>query len=158
MKVLIVVASRHRGTLEIGTRVAATLREAGIITDVVDAKLDPDPAGYDGVVLGSGVYFGRWLRSARRYVRGHATELAHQRVWTFASGPVDGQRVMSGNEPIPQLLVEVAPIEHVTFGGRIVAADLNAAERVIARAVHAGAEDYRDWASITRWATRIPLR
>jgi len=155
MKVLVVVASHHRGTREIGARVAATLRAAGIATDIVDAKLDPDPAGYDGVVLGSGVYFGRWLPSARHYVREHAMALGELRLWTFSSGPVDELRRVGAAESMPSGLVEVAPIEHVTFGGRIVASELNTVERIITKAVRAGTADFRDWAAITQWATHI---
>lgn len=155
MKVLVVVASHHRGTREIATRVAAALRAAGIATDVVDAKLDPDPAGYDGIVLGSGIYFGRWLPSARHYVREHASALAELRVWTFSSGPVDEARPAGVAEPTPSGLVALAPIEHVTFGGRIVASELNTVERIVTRAVHAGTSDFRDWALITGWGTHI---
>ena len=155
MKVLVVVASHHRGTREIGARVAATLRAAGIAADVVDAKLDPDPAGYDGVVLGSGVYFGRWLPSARHYVRERSMALKHLRLWAFSSGPVDGPRRIDATAAIPSGLVDVEPIEHVTFGGRIVTTELNAAERIVAKAVHAGTADYRDWATITQWARHI---
>lgn len=155
MKVLVVVASHHRGTREIGMRMAATLRAAGIATDVIDAKLDPDPAGYDGVILGSGIYFGHWLPSARRYVREHEAALAGLRVWTFSSGPVDAAHQVDGAEPTPSGLLEVAPIEHVTFGGRILGSELNAVEQIVTKAVHAGTADFRDWAAITQWATHI---
>jgi menaquinone-dependent protoporphyrinogen oxidase len=155
MKVLVVVASHHRGTHEIGARMAATLRAAGIRTDVVDAKLDPDPAGYDGVILGSGVYFGRWLPPARQYVRKHATALGELRLWTFSSGPMDETGHVGTVEPLPSGLIDVAPIEHRTFGGRIVASELNAVERIVTKAVHAGTADLRDWTAITSWATHI---
>jgi menaquinone-dependent protoporphyrinogen oxidase len=155
MKVLVVVASHHRGTREIGARVAATLRAAGIAADIVDAKLDPDPAGYDGVILGSGIYFGRWLPSARHYVRKHATALGELRLWTFSSGPVDEPRRVGSAEPVPSGLVDVAPIEHVTFGGRIAGSELNIVERIVTKAVHAGTADFRDWTTITQWAAHI---
>jgi len=135
--------------------VAATLRAAGIATDVVDVKLAPDPAGYDGVVIGSGIYYGRWLPSARHYVHEHAAALAELRLWTFSSGPVDADHQVAVAEPTPSGLVEVAPIEHVTFGGRIVASDLGTVERLVTRAVHAGTADFRDWAAITQWGTHI---
>lgn len=155
MKVLIVVASHHHGTREIGDRLATTLRGAGIDTDIVDATSDPDPVGYDAVVVGSGVYYGRWLPAARDYVRAHVTALAQARLWTFSSGPVDAPRQRGTAEPIPSALAEVAPIEHVTFGGRIVTSELNTIERIVAKAVHAGAADYRDWAAITQWGRHI---
>jgi menaquinone-dependent protoporphyrinogen oxidase len=155
MRVLVVVASHHRATHEIGTRIAATLRAAGVQTDVVDAKLDPDPGGYDAVVLGSGVYFGRWLPSARQYVRRHATAFAELRLWTFSSGPVDDTGHVGSVEPLPSGLIDVAPLEHMTFGGRIVTSELNAVERMVTKAVHADTADFRDWTAITNWATHI---
>jgi menaquinone-dependent protoporphyrinogen oxidase len=155
MKALVVVASRHRGTHQIGAAVAATLRAADIATDVVDARFHPDPAGYDCVIVGSGVYFGRWLPAARRYVRDHATALRELPLWAFSSGPVDGPRPVDAAATMPSVLVDVAPTGHVTFGGRLVAPELNPAERLVARIVHAGTADYRDWASVTRWAAHI---
>lgn len=155
MKVLVVVASRHQGTSEIGDRVAETLVAAGIPTDVVDADGGPDPAGYDAVVLGSGVYFGRWLPAARRYVREYATTLTQLPVWAFSSGPVDEPGHPAAAATTPHLLVPVEPIEHVTFGGRIAPAELTSVERIVTKAVHAGTADFRDWTAVSAWATQI---
>jgi menaquinone-dependent protoporphyrinogen oxidase len=155
MRALVVVASRHRGTAEIGAEVATTLRAEGIDTDVVDARFHPDPAGYDCVVVGSGVYFGRWLPAARRYVREHATALRTRPLWAFSSGPIDGSHQGDAAAAMPHVLVDVAPAGHVTFGGRLVSTALSRRERLVARLVHAGTTDYRDWAAVTRWAAQI---
>jgi menaquinone-dependent protoporphyrinogen oxidase len=58
MRVLVVAASRHGGTLGIAEVVAAALCDAGLSADLValTGETDPDPGGYDAVVLGSAVY------------------------------------------------------------------------------------------------------
>lgn len=155
MRVLVVVASRHRGAAEIGAEVARTLNAAGIATDVIDARFHPDPSGYDGVVVGSGVYFGRWLHAARRYVRDHATALRALPLWAFSSGPIDGSQPADTATAMPHVLADVTPLGHVTFGGRLVESELGAGERLVARIVHARTADYRDWATVASWAAQI---
>ncbi len=155
MNILIVIASRHRGTAGIGDEIAEVMRGAGIPADVVDAAASPDPTGYDAVVIGSGVYFGRWLPAARRYLKTYGAALLAVPVWTFSSGPVDRPHAVSTAPPTPDFLLGVSPIEHVTFGGRIEPGSLNRFESVVAALVRAGAVDYRDRAQVTRWATKI---
>ena len=78
MNVHVVFASRHGATGEIAEAIAATLRDAGIAAQAYDLSDAPDPVGCDAVVLGSGVYMGRWLPPARRYARAHASSPANQ--------------------------------------------------------------------------------
>ena len=90
MKVLVSAASKHGATAEIGDRIAAALRDAlpaGTDVDVVAAENVTTVDGYEAVVLGSAVYMGRWLDSARRLAETHAAELSTRPVWLFSSGP-----------------------------------------------------------------------
>jgi menaquinone-dependent protoporphyrinogen IX oxidase len=34
-------------------------------------------------VLGSGAYFGNWVKAARRFLESHADELAQRPIWLF---------------------------------------------------------------------------
>jgi len=43
---------------------------------------------YDAAVLGSGIYVGHWMDSARQSVERHAAALASGPVWLFSSGPI----------------------------------------------------------------------
>ena len=79
MRVLVSAASKHGATAEIADRIAAALRDAlpgGTDVDVVAAENVTTVDGYEAVVLGSAVYMGRWLDSARRLAETHAAELS----------------------------------------------------------------------------------
>jgi menaquinone-dependent protoporphyrinogen oxidase len=154
--VLVVVASRHGATRQIADSVAGVLRAAGLEAHVEDAEAAADPAGYDAVVLGSAVYYGRWLPSARAFADAHASALADRPVWLFSSGPVGDQRTADGDptSPGPRKLVPGAR-DHVVFGGRIERRLLGMRERAVARVVHAEDGDFRDWEEIASWATGI---
>lgn len=156
MLVLVAAGSRHGSTKGIGDRLAAGIREAGLTVDVQDAARVRNVALYDAVIIGSAVYMGRWTSESRDFVARFAAELAVKPVWIFSSGPL-------GKPPGP---VEV-PRDHMTtcealmvrgeriFAGRLVPAQLGIGERLIAKAVHAPAGDYRDWSAIDEWAAEI---
>jgi menaquinone-dependent protoporphyrinogen oxidase len=155
-RVLVVVASRHGATRQIADSVAGVLRAAGLEASVEDAEAGADPAGYDAVVLGSAVYYGRWLQSARAFADERASALADRPVWLFSSGPVGDQRTADGapSGPDPRKLVPGAR-DHVVFGGRIERGLLGLRERAVVRVVHAGDGDFRNWEEIGSWAAGI---
>ena len=67
MRILVSAASRHGSTAEMATELGKALRGAlpRVGIDVVPPSRVPGVDGYDAVVLGSAVYFGRWLDEAR---------------------------------------------------------------------------------------------
>jgi menaquinone-dependent protoporphyrinogen oxidase len=162
MKVLVAVASRHGATDQIAREISARLRDALSATDpapTVEVRAVDQvqsPAGYDGVVLGSAVYMGRWMPAAREFADGHAAGLSALPVWLFSSGPI-------GDPPRPeQDAVDVAAISaaigargHRTFAGRLDGQRLGFAERAVTRIVHAAEGDFRDWSAIREWASEI---
>jgi menaquinone-dependent protoporphyrinogen oxidase len=154
-RVLVVVASRHGATREIADAVAGVLRAAGLEVDLEYAEGGAaDPAGYDALVLGSAVYYGTWLPSARDFARRHAPALADRPVWLFSSGPVGEPRTPKGGGLEEREIVPGAR-DHAVFGGRIDRRLLGMRERAVTRVVGAGEGDFRDWADITSWAAAI---
>jgi menaquinone-dependent protoporphyrinogen oxidase len=160
-RVLVVVASRHGATAEIGQALARGLatpaarpRELSAIT--VPASQLPDPAAFDAVVLGSAVYAGRWLDQAREYAAHHAAALRLRPVWLFSSGPI-GEPPFPADEPH-----DVAPISaltgaraHRVFPGRLDPSLLGFGERAMATAMRAPVGDFRDWDAVSAWAAEI---
>ena len=70
MNVIIVVESKHCSTRSIAEAVGDELRNGGLDVTIVDAdaaaiSLD----GYDAAVIGSAVYFGRWMKGARAFLQ-----------------------------------------------------------------------------------------
>jgi menaquinone-dependent protoporphyrinogen oxidase len=156
MRILVVTASKHGSTEGIGDAIATELRAAG---DVVVRRRAEDVATLedaDAVIIGSGVYAGRWLEPAKALVHHFRTELRQRPVWLFSSGPLDETQTI---EDVPW---DVAPLieqsgarGHRVFAGRLAREDLGFAERAIINVVHAPYGDFRDWAEISAWAQEI---
>src|SRR5665213_1770747 len=90
LRVLVTAASRHRATAEMAERIAAALAARGIDAEARPIDEVAEVGGYDAVVLGSGIYVGRWLSEARRFAEDNAATLTTMPVWLFSSGPLGG--------------------------------------------------------------------
>jgi menaquinone-dependent protoporphyrinogen oxidase len=157
VRVLIAVASKHGSTREIGEAIGCTLAELGVENDVrrVDDLAEVD--GYDAFVVGSAVYFGRWIEPARRFAEAFADELRDRPTWLFSSGPI-------GEPPHPPVAdaVDIAdivamtqPREHRLFSGSVDRTVLGFAERALLSAVRGAEGDFRDWADVASWSASI---
>jgi menaquinone-dependent protoporphyrinogen oxidase len=156
MKVLVSVASRHGSTAEIAKAIAAALGSAGIEADVRQPEEVASVASYDGVVLGSGVYAGRWLASVKQLIEREAAALATRPVWLFSSGPLgDPAKPEHDPEDIELLLKRTHAVGHRTFAGKVDKRDLGIAEKAIFAVVRAPEGDFRPWPAITEWAAEI---
>lgn len=86
-EVLVTAASKHGITAEISQLVAETLSVEGIATTLMPIQRVVSINEYDGVVVGSAIYDGRWLEPAREFVKSHCPELKNRMVWMFSAGP-----------------------------------------------------------------------
>ncbi len=157
MRLLVMPASKHGGTAEIGRAIAATLRDEGIDIDVSQPEHMFNPSIYDGFVLGSALYYGKWLDQASEFVDNHREVIRGKPTWLFSSGPL-GEA--APEEPISadvvdHLMAQTAALEHRVFSGRIRLDDLGRAERFVARWVKVVEGDYREWDQIDDWARGI---
>ena len=156
MHVLVTAASKHGSTREIAEAIAEALRETGVVVDLLDPEqvdsLDP----YHAVVLGSGIYAGRWLEPARRFTDRHHAQLRDRAVWLFSSGPI-GDPLAPTEEPADgvRLLQELGANEHRVFAGRLNTDDLGWVERTITGMLKAPNGDFRNWEEISGWAHDI---
>ena len=150
MKVLVSAASKHGSTAAIAEAIGSVLSSGGIDVDVCRPEEVTTVAPYDGVVLGSGVYAGRWL------IAREAQELAFKPVWLFSSGPI-GDPPKPEEEP-PDMAAareRLHPIDSAIFAGRLDRSDLGLAEKAIVAVVRAPDGDFREWSSVSEWASRI---
>lgn len=156
MRILMVVGSRHGSTQEIGEVVAEVLTEAG--HDVVTQ--DPDDftstTGFDAMVLGSAIYYGRWVPPVRELVERHAGSLAATPLWVFWSGPLGTKGVPRGSvEGMDELLDRLRPRGFREFDGRVDRGELGMRERAVVSLVGAEYGDYRDFDDVRAWAHGI---
>jgi menaquinone-dependent protoporphyrinogen oxidase len=156
-RVLVAAATKHGATAEIGDAVGRVLAEEGLAVTVeaVDAVTGVD--GFDAVVLGSAVYVGHWLESARAFVESNAEALRARPTWLFSSGPVGDPPRPKADEAVKvdELVAASGAREHRLFGGRVETHRLGFTERAVLLAVGAKEGDYRDWDEISAWAREI---
>lgn len=156
MKVLVTVGSKHGASDEIGAAVRAALNDAGVEA----VQLPPDEVssleGYDAVVVGSGIYAGRWVASARKFVEGHVEELRARPVWIFSSGPLGEPPKPEEEPPDGAAMAErVGAREHRIFAGRLDRSQLGFGEKAIIGMVKAPYGDFRSWPTISAWGASI---
>ncbi|HEY8718664.1 flavodoxin domain-containing protein [Pengzhenrongella sp.] len=156
MRVLVTAASRHGGTAEIGSRVAAELIARGHEVEVVDPAQVKTLDGFNAVVLGSAVYTGHWLPAAREFASTFAADLAKRPVWLFSSGLATAPAA-AANSPAETraVMTAVGARGHRAFGGRLDHEVLNLAERAIIAAARGRDGDHRDMAAVEEWAGQI---
>lgn len=156
MRVLVSSASKHGATDEIGQRITTTLESAGLLVVRVPPEAVVSVDGYDAIILGSAIYAGRWLGSARELVDRLGPDLRTKRVWLFSSGPL-GDPPKPVEEPVglAALIGATGAIEHRTFAGRIERANLGFGEKLVMSVVRAPEGDFRPWSDIDAWAEKI---
>jgi menaquinone-dependent protoporphyrinogen oxidase len=156
--VLVTAASNHGATAEIATRISADLAEMGIEVEPKTPEELRDVSHYDAFVVGSGVYFGQWLKPAKKFIESHEAELSQRPTWLFSSGPIVGDPPTPDPEETAKgdaLAETVHAREHKIFAGKLDESKLNWYEKIAVRCAHAREGDYRDWQAIDDWATAI---
>ncbi|MFE1785660.1 flavodoxin domain-containing protein [Streptomyces sp. NPDC059506] len=173
MRILVAHASKYGATEAIAERIAERLREAGHEAEARPVEEVGDTVGYGAFVIGSAVYFGKWLAEAARFVRRHRAELADGRpVWLFSTGPLEapetvaaeageGQDVLADAAPeeIPEFTELLRARGHRVFFGALDPDALGLRDRLV-RALPAGRPllpegDFRVWPDIDDWAAGI---
>jgi len=156
MRVLVTAASKHGSTAEIAQGIGDVLAGAGFDVTTLPPNEILGVTDYDAVVLGSGVYAGRWLDQAKTFVDRFASDLRSREVWIFSSGPIgDPPKPV---EPPPDgiaVLERTGGRAHHVFAGRLDNGDLSFAERAITRVVGAPAGDFREWHDVQAWGLEI---
>lgn len=156
MRILVIVASRHGSTGEIGDAIAEILRERGHEVERTTPEDVTVLDGADAVVLGSAIYMSQWMESARNLVSRLGGQLRQLPVWMFSSGPVGTELEPTRETPrIHPLLDAVEPLDYRVFSGVVDRSLLNLRERSIVRMVGVREGDYRDWAAVRDWAGSI---
>ena len=157
MRILVTAASKYGATAGIAEAIGRTLEDESHEVDVLPVEEVSDLERYDSVVLGSGVYAGHWLRSARRFADEHADELSEKQTWLFSSGPI-------GDPPKPEgeAAVKLGEIPerthangHRVFAGKIDKSRMTFGDKAIVTAVRSPEGDFRDWEAVQEWAGQI---
>jgi menaquinone-dependent protoporphyrinogen oxidase len=155
MKVLVTVASKHGATAGIGEAIAETLRSSDLYVALIEPQRIESVDEFDAVIVGSGIYMGRWLAPARDFVQANAAALSKKPVWLFASGPtppaVDEGDTADGD----RLMALIGARDSKVFPGELKKESLGFVEKQIVRMIKSPFGDYRPWDEIRLWAAKI---
>ncbi|ANS70138.1 hypothetical protein SLINC_7914 [Streptomyces lincolnensis] len=155
-KVLVAYGTTNGSTARIAEAIADVLGKEGFTSEALPAGSVARVTPYDAVVIGGGLYAGRWHKDARRFVRRHGHDLAARPVWLFSSGPLDASASERDIPPVPGVRKAMSRVDakgHVTFGGCLEEGAKGWVARMIVRNGKGG--DFRDFAQIEEWARRI---
>ena len=154
--VLVAYGTTNGSTAQIAEAVAEVLRKEGLTAETMSAGSVADVTRYDAVVVGGGLYAGRWHKDARRFVRRHRRALAECPVWFFSSGPLDATASERDIAPVPgvrRTMTRLGARGHVTFGGCLQEGAKGRIARMIVRNGKGG--DFRNFPEIEAWAARV---
>ena len=163
MKLLIAYASKYGSTAEIADVIGKELQKRQYEVEVKAVDDVGNLAGYDGFVIGSGLYAGGWIKNAADFLHTNRELLARRPVWLFSSGPTgegDPNDIMGGwtfPEDLAEVREKINPKNIILFHGHIDPDKLNSAEKMILKSVNATVGDFRDWLVIRGWARTIDL-
>jgi len=155
MKALIVYGTRGGGTAGLAHMIGTSFEREGWQVDVRDAADAPGIGDVDVVVVGGGLYAGRWVPSVRRWARRHTPTLKIVPVWFFSSGPLDDSARAGDLAPTPSVAKLAREIEisgHMTFGGYLDRQPKGFIARQMARK---SAGDWRDPGQVAEWVHDI---
>jgi menaquinone-dependent protoporphyrinogen oxidase len=163
MKVLVSAASKHGATSEISEEIGRGLRETlnerggdEVSVDVRPAEQVSSVDDYDAVVLGSAVYAGHWLQSARELAERHAETLSERPTWIFSVGPIgDPPKPEEDPVDVASVLEATRARDHRIFAGKLDKSRLGFAEKAIVLALRAPEGDFRDWDAVGDWTREI---
>ena len=155
MKALIVYGTRGGGTAGLAHMIGTAFEREGWQVDVRDAADAPGIGDVDVVVVGGGLYAGRWVPSVRHWARRHMSTLRIVPVWFFSSGPLDESARAGDLAPtasVAKLAREIEISGHMTFGGYLDKAPRGFIARQMARK---WAGDWRDPEHVAEWVHLI---
>ena len=161
MRVLVSAASRYGATAEIGEAIGRELEGRGVAATVQSPAEVGALDGFDGFVLGSAVYVGRWLDDAKALVRRVHETRGSRPVWLFSSGPVGDparrlvQQMGVDRAELERLLEASGAGEHRLFAGKLERARLNRRQRAALLVMRGMEGDFRDWKQIAAWAGHV---
>jgi len=158
-KVLVVYGTGTGCTAGIAERIGAKLTAMGATVEVVSAKIGPVVAGYDAVLVGSGVRAGSWHKPVKEWVAANADALKAVPVAFFTAclTMADAEKADEVRAYTDALIAEtgVEPVDVGLFAGWNEPKEFPFVERTILKLMKAPTGDFRDWDAIDAWTTEV---
>ena len=156
-RVLVGYATRAGSTAEVAGFIADELRARGIDVVVADLRNDPDPAGFDGFVLGSATQALTWLPESLTWLRNHGHQMGRAALFNLSITAVDPakQDVALGHNKAAAELVEASA--QAAFAGRYAPKKVGFFNRLLFWTLAKKPADHVDPPTIRAWARGLDL-
>lgn len=158
-KVLITYASKYGSTGGVADAIGKELCSKGMAADVVLIKNARNVSSYQGVVIGSAIYMGKWMSEAVDFVKKNKDSLRQVPVAYFLvcmtlSQPTEKKQaeVLSYMDPVLKAVPEIKPVGLGTFAGALDYNNLSWLYKKILKSKGTPEGDFRDWNAIRAWA------
>ncbi len=158
-KVLVTYASKYGSTGGVAHAIGKELCRKDVAADVVLIKNAGNVSSYQGVVIGSAIYMGKWISEAAEFVNKNQDILRQMPVAYFLvcmtlSRPTEKNRaeVLSYMDPILKAVPEIRPVGIGTFAGALDYNNLSWLNKKILKSKGTPGGDFRDWNAIRTWA------
>lgn len=160
MKALVVYGTGTGCTAGIAEQIGKTLAEKGATVEVISAEKAGDPAGYDAVLVGSGVRIGNWHAPAKSWVEANAGALKSLPVAFFTCGltTVSGPEKADEVRAYTNALIEatgVKPVDIGVFAGWFEPKQFSFVERTVLKMMKAPQGDFRDMDAVAAWTDAV---
>ena len=157
-RVLVTYASKYGSTGGVADAIGKELCGKGLAADVALIRNAGDLGLYQGVVVGSAIYKGKWMPEATDFVKENRAILRRMPVAYFLVcitmvRPIEENRAvaLSYMDPILKAVPEIKPLDIGTFAGALDYNKLSWLNKRILKAKGAPEGDFRDWNSIRTW-------
>lgn len=158
-KVLVTYASKYGSTGGVANAIGKELCSKDVAADVVLIKNVGNVGSYQGVVIGSAIYMGKWMPEAADFVKKNRDILrlvpvAYFLVCMTLSQPTEKNRaeVLSYMDFILKAVPEIRPVGIGTFAGALDYNNLSWLNKKILKSKGTPEGDFRNWNAIRTWA------
>jgi menaquinone-dependent protoporphyrinogen oxidase len=158
-KILVAYASKYGSTGGVADAIGKELCSKGATVDVLLMKNGVNLSSYQGVIVGSAIYMGKWLPEAVDFVKKNAEVLrqipvAYFLVCMTLCKPTEENRakVLAYLDPLLKAIPEIKPVGIGAFAGALDYNNLSWINKKILKSKGTPEGDFRDWKAIRTWA------
>lgn len=158
-KLLVTYASKYGSTGGIADAIGQALCSKGATADILLMKNVVDLSPYQGVIVGSPVYMGKWLPEAVDFVKQHVEALRPLPVAYFLAcmtlrEPTQENMAtaLAYLDPVLKTIPEIKPLGISAFAGALDYSKLSWLTKKIMKSKDSPEGDFRDWMAIRAWA------
>lgn len=164
-KILVVYASKYGSTGGVADAIGKELCSKGAAVDVLLTKNAVNLRSYQGVVVGSAIYMGRWLPDVVDFLKSNCEVLSQMPVAYFLvcmtmCKPTEENRrkALAYLDPVLQTVPQIKPVAIGTFAGALDYSNLSWLNTKILKSKGTPEGDFRDWSAIRAWTNEPALK